>query len=52
LDVALSGKHTVSQAAARGTIGKMTGDAFAVLENMTVAINDFELLLHSVLLRQ
>jgi len=50
LDVALSGKHTVSQAAPRGSIGKMAGDAFAVLENMAVTINYFQLLFHRILL--
>jgi hypothetical protein len=46
LDVALSGKHTVSQAAPRGSIRKMARDPIAVLENMPITINDFRLLVH------
>src|SRR6266545_7569868 len=50
--MALGGKHTAPQAAARGAVGKMLGDRFAVLENMAVTIDDFQLLCHRILLWQ
>ncbi len=46
LNVAVERKYTAAQASPGGAIGKMTGDALAVLENMTVAIDDF----HGILL--
>ena len=49
--MALGGKHTCPEAAGRRPVGKMPGDSFAVLENMAVAINDFQLF-HKILLCQ
>jgi hypothetical protein len=41
--MALGGKHAGPQAASCRPVGKMAGDSFAVLENMAVAIDDFQL---------
>src|SRR5262245_20150313 len=47
--MALSGKYAGPHAAARGVVGKMSDDGFAVLENMAVAIDDFQWF-HKILL--
>jgi hypothetical protein len=49
--MALGGKYTAPEAAGGCTVGKMPGDSFSVLENMAVAINDFQLV-HKTLLCQ
>src|SRR5688500_10608930 len=50
LNVAIERKHPAPQPASGSAIGKMTRDALAVLENMAVAIDEFWLLFHSILL--
>jgi hypothetical protein len=48
--MAVERKHAASKARAERAVGKMTGDGFAVLEYMAVAVDDFWLLIHSILL--
>src|SRR5262249_39013000 len=51
LDMTLGGKHACPHAAARRVVGKMSDDRFAVLENVTIAIDDFQRF-HKILLWQ
>jgi hypothetical protein len=48
--MAVERKHAASQARTQRPVGKMTGDGVAVLEDMAVAVNDFWLLIHLILL--
>ena len=48
--MALGRKHTGPQAAACGGEGEVTGDAFSVLKNVAVTIDDFQLRFHGFLL--
>jgi hypothetical protein len=52
LDVAVERKYAAPESRAGGAVGKMFGDAFAVLENMPIAIDNFQLLCHEILLRK
>src|SRR5262245_20042477 len=49
--MALGGKHAGPHTAHRRPVGKMSHDRFAVLENMAVAIDDFQRF-HKILLSQ
>src|SRR5215510_3066832 len=49
--MALGGKHAGPDAAARRVVGKMSDDRFAILENMAIAVDDFQWF-HKVLLCQ
>src|SRR5262245_13387771 len=49
LDMTLGRKHAGPNAAARRVVGKMSDDRFAVLENMAIAIDDFQRF-HKILL--
>jgi hypothetical protein len=49
MNMAVERKHTAPQAGSGRAVGKMASDAFAVLKDMPVTVNDFELLFHLIL---
>jgi hypothetical protein len=48
--MAVERKHTAPQAGSGRAVGKMASDAFAVLKDMPVTIDNFQWVFHRILL--